>query len=170
MGYVGSYMWQIRQRVKDMRLITSTVDIIPINSEGKVKLVYAPHVGGWSIIGGHVELGDSWATAALNELREEAGIIASKEDLVPWATFSGPERIFKYQDGETQPFTLTFLVKNWESEGRQEDEEEVSKTGWFTVEEALGMEITPWLRRTLLAYQRYQETGEFQMIVEGGDG
>ena len=169
MGYVGSYMWQVRQKVGDMRLLTATVDVLPINPEGKVKLVYAEHVGGWSIVGGHVEHGDSWVSAALSELREEAGIVAKKEDLVPWATISGPNRIFHYQDGTTQPFTLIFLVKTWQSEGPPQDEEEVSKVGWFTVEEALAMKITPWLRKILLAYQVYEETGKFQMIEEGGE-
>lgn len=166
MGYVGSYIWSIRQKVGGMRLITATVDILPINDEGKVKLVYAEHFDSWSIVGGHAELGDSWASAALAELREEAGIVASKDDLVPWATISGPGRIFKYQDGETQPFTVAFLVKNWQNEGDPEDEEEVSNTGWFTVDEALSMQITPWLRQVLLAYQKYQATGQFQMIEE----
>lgn len=166
MGYVGSYVWKVRQAVGDMRLLTATVDVLVVNSDGKVKLAYAEHVGGWSIVGGHVEYGDSWASAALSELREEAGIIAEKQDLVPWATISGPGRIYHYQDGTTQPFTLVFLIKNWTSEGEQEDKGEVSKTGWFTVDEALDMKITRWLRRILLAYRQYETTGQFQMIEE----
>lgn len=164
MGYKGSFIWKLRQKVGSMRLITATVDVLPIDSEGRVKLAYADHVGGWSIVGGHVELGDSWRSAALNELREEVGIAASKDNLVPWATISGSKRIFSYADGETQPMTMIFLVKNWQEESQFEDDEEISQVGWFTVKEALGMEITPWLRKILLAYQQYQRTGEFQMI------
>lgn len=166
MGYIGSYIWQARQKVGNMRLLTATVDVLPVNAEGKIKLVYAEHVGGWSIVGGHVEPGDSWASAALNELREEAGIIADKKDLIPWATISGPSRIFKYQDGDTQPFTLIFLVKTWQSENLPEDTDEVSQTEWFSIEDALSMNITPWLRTILHAHQIYENTGDFQMIEE----
>lgn len=64
-------MWQLRQKAGNVRIITATVDVLPINPNGEVKLVYAPHVGGWSCVGGHIEPGDSWSSAALHELEEE---------------------------------------------------------------------------------------------------
>lgn len=67
---------------------------------------HAPHVNGWSCVSGHVELGDSWSSAALHELEEEAVIITTGEHLIPFAAISGPDRIFHYQDDDTQPFTL----------------------------------------------------------------
>lgn len=82
---------------------------------------HAPHVNGWSCVSGHVELGDSWSSAALHELEEEAVIITTGEHLIPFAAISGPDRIFHYQDDGTQPFTLCFLVKNWQHEGPQTD-------------------------------------------------
>lgn len=164
MAYKGSYMWQIRQRVGEMCIVTATVDVLPINSKNEVKLVYAPHVKGWSCVGGHVESGDSWTSAALHELEEEAGIIASEKDLIPFGAISGPQRIFHYQDGDTQPFTLCFLIKNWEYEGEQTDTEEIPENGWFILEEAFSMNITPWCRNILRGYQRYLETKTFQMI------
>lgn len=164
MGYVGSYVWQVRQKAGDMRLLTVTVDVVAVNGEGKIKIVYAPHVNGWAIAGGHAEYGDTWRTAALHELEEEAGIVARKEDLVPFAAMSGPKRIFQYQDGTTQPFTLCFLVKTWQSEGIQTDTEEVPETKWVTVEEALEMQLTASTRALLLAYREYVRTGEFQMV------
>lgn len=129
MSYKGSYMWRLRQKVGNMIIITATVDVLPINHEGKVKLVYAPHVGGWSCVGGHVEVGDSWSSAALHELEEEAGIIASEDDLIPFGAISGPERVFHYQDGDSQPFTMCFFVKHWRAEGGQTDKEEIPQNG-----------------------------------------
>lgn len=166
MGYKGSYMWQLRQKAGDMRVITATVDILPINEKGEVKMVYASLFDRWSCVGGHVELGDSWSSAALHELEEEAGIVAEKKDLIPFAAISGPERIYHYQDGETQPFTLCFYIKHWASEGEQTDTEEVPKNGWHKIEDALKLNITPWCRSILLGYQQYLETGEFQMIED----
>lgn len=166
MGYVGSYMWQLRQKVGDMRLLSTTVSILPINAQGEVKMVYASQFDSWSCVGGHVELGDSWSSAARKELEEEAGIIAKEEDIIPFGAMSGPARIFHYKDGTTQPFTLCFFVKKWEQEGQQTDTEEVLRNGWFSFEEALNMPITPWARKTLLSYQKYLQEGNFQMIED----
>lgn len=166
MSYVGSYMWKLRQKAAGMTVITATVDVLPINQKNEVKLVYAPHVNGWSCVGGHVELGDSWSSAACHELEEEAGIVARPENLIPFAAISGPERIFHYPDGDTQPFTLCFIVKNWESEGAQTDTEEIPSNGWFSIEQALSMDITPWCRHILNGYQEYLKTGIFQMLED----
>lgn len=166
MSYVGSYMWELRQKVGDMRVITATVDVLPVNARGEIKLVYSSVFERWSVVGGHVEHGDSWSSAAIKELEEEAGIVAQEKDLIPFGAISGPERIFHYQDGDTQPFTLCFLIKEWESEGEQIDTEEVPENGWFSLEEALEMPMTPWARSILLGYQRYLETREFQMIED----
>lgn len=166
MSYVRSYVWKLRQKVGPMRVLTVTVDVLPINDKGEVKMVYAPHVGGWSLIGGHAEEGDSWTSAALNELLEEGGIVAEPEDLIPFGAISGKERVFHYQDGETQPFTLCFLVKKWQKEGVHTDTEEVPENGWFSVEEALAMKTTPWCRTILLGLQEYMNTGKFQMMED----
>ncbi len=166
MGYVGSYVWQLRQKVGNKTLITATVDVLPIDRDGRVKLVYANHFDYWSNVGGHVELGDSWESAALNELREEAGITASKEDLELFATMSGEGRVYHYSDGDTQPFTLVFLCRNWESEDLPSDKEEVSKTEWLTLEEAKAKKTNPHTARLLEAYGEYQKTGRVQMVVE----
>lgn len=76
MSYKDSFVYSLRQKVGDMRLITATVDVVPIREDGKAKLVYAKQFDYWTPIGGHVELGDSWQSAAVHELSEEGGIIA----------------------------------------------------------------------------------------------
>lgn len=166
MSYVGSYMWELRQKVGDMCVITATVDVLPINPRGEIKLVYSSVFETWSVVGGHAEHGDSWSSAAIKELEEEAGIVAQEDNLIPFGAISGPERIFHYQDGDTQPFTFCFLIKEWEQEGEQTDIEEVPENGWFSLEKALEMSMTPWARNILLGYRKYLETGEFQMIED----
>lgn len=159
-------MWELRQKVGDMRVITATVDVLPVNSRGEIKLVYSSVFDRWSVVGGHVEHGDSWSSAAIKELGEEAGIVAREEDLIPFGALSGPERIFHYHDGDTQPFTLCFLIRKWESEGEQTDTEEVPENGWFSLGEALAMPITPWARNVLLGHQKYLEEEKFQMVED----
>jgi len=169
MGYVDSYMWRLRQKAGRMLILTATVDVLPINAKGQVKLAYASHVNSWSCIGGHVEEGDSWTSATRNELLEEGGIVAEEKDLIPFGAISGKQRIFHYQDGDTQPFTLCFSVKKWQKEGEQTDKEEIPENGWFDMEEALAMPLTPWARQILLGYLEYQKTGQFQMIEDVRD-
>lgn len=166
MSYQESYMWQLRQKIGNVCVITATIDVLPINKKGEIKLAYASHVDSWSCVGGHVELGDSWSSAAIHELEEEAGIITTEENLIPFGAISGPQRIFHYQDGDTQPFTLCFIVKKWDKETEQTDKEEIPTNGWFKLEDALKMQITPWCRNILLGYQRYLESGQFQMIKD----
>lgn len=118
MSYVGSYMWELRQKVGDMWMITVTVDVLPVNGKGEIKLAYSSVFDAWSVVDGHAEHGDSWSSAAIHELEEEAGIVAREEDLIPFGAISGPERIFHYQDGDTQPFTMCFFDQEVGERGR----------------------------------------------------
>jgi 8-oxo-dGTP pyrophosphatase MutT (NUDIX family) len=164
MSYEGSYVWKVRQKVGDMKLLTATVDILPVNDDGKVKIIFAKKKNCWNIVGGHVEEGDSWQSAAVNELREEAGIVAEKKNLVPFAAISGAGTVGQFSDGSTQAFTMVFLVREWENEKEAEDTEEISEVKWVSIDEALTMKIMSRLKLILLAYREYLKTGEFQMI------
>jgi ADP-ribose pyrophosphatase YjhB (NUDIX family) len=166
MGYVGSYIWQIRQKVGSKRLLTATVDVLPIDGNGRIKLVFQNHSGAWTIVGGNVEYGDSWGDAAIHELEEEAGITADKKDLELFATISGPGRIYHYQDGTTQAFTNIYIIRKWQKETDPTDDEEISETKWFSIAEAKKLDLNVHARRIIEAYERYLETGEIQVIEE----
>lgn len=164
MSYKGSYIWQLRQKVGNKTLMTTTVDVVVINQRGYIKLVYSNEFASWSIIAGHVEQGQTYLDAALSELYEEAGIVATKDQLIPFATVSGPDNIIKYADGQTNPFTLCFVIKSWMNETDYSDKEEIGRVCWFDLEEALQLELVKNTRWTLQAYQKYLETGNFQMV------
>ena len=88
MSYKDSFVYSLRQKVGDMRLITAGVDVVPVDQKGQVGLVYLKDRNDWFVPGGHVELGDSWQSAALRELYEEAGIEASLLDLELFGIFA----------------------------------------------------------------------------------
>lgn len=166
MSYKDSYMYKLRQKVGDMRVITATVNVMPINAEGKVKMVYAKQFDYWTGIGGHVELGDSWQSAALAELREEGGIVAKKEDLELYVMVSGPGRVYTYADGTTQPFTLGFVCRHWDEELAPSDEEEIADTAWVDIEEAKRKTTDKRMLNMLAALDDYLKTGKVQTIIE----
>jgi ADP-ribose pyrophosphatase YjhB (NUDIX family) len=159
-------MWQLRQKVGRMTVQATTVDTIPVRADGKIKLVFAPHLKSWTTAGGHVELSDSWGSAAIHELEEEAGIVANKADLELFATISGPGRIYHYSDGDTRPFTIIYLIKKWQEEHAPSDDEEVIDTKWVTLDEARRLKINEHIERILDAYEKYLETGKIQAIEE----
>lgn len=150
-----------------MTVITATVDVLAVDTKGRLKMVLTNHIGKWTLVGGHVEPGDSWASAAINELEEEAGIIANKADLELFATISGGGRIYHYQDGDTRPFTVIYLIKKWSEERMPGDDEEVAKTKWASLEEAKKMDINDHTQNIIEAYERYLDTGKLQEIEEG---
>lgn len=166
MSYKDSYVYSVRQKVGDMRLITATVNVMPINAQGQTKMVYANQFGYWTGIGGHVELGDSWQSAALAELREEGGIVAKMEDLELFVMASGPGRVYTYADGTTQPFSLGFICRRWDEELAPSDTEEIADTVWMDLGEAKNKTGDPRMRMMLAAAEEYLKTGKVQTIIE----
>lgn len=164
MGYVGSYIWKIRQKVGNETLLTVTVDVVVVDKDGRLKMVYVKHVDSWAFVGGHAELGDSFQSAALHELEEEIGFLANKDDLELIATLSGGGRISQYKDGNTQPMTLVFLCRNWHGEKERSDAEEVAKDAWFSIDEVKKLNISANARFVLDAYEGYLRDGKVQMI------
>lgn len=167
MGYVNSYYWKLRQKIGKQRLVTATVDVLPVRSDGKIKLVFEKWPNHWSTVGGHAELGESWNSAAINELKEEAGIVAHKDDLELFATISGAGRIYQYPDGSTQAFSNCYVVKKWSFEDKLTDEEEIGQTKWFSINEVKELDNLDSSARLIIeAYEEFLKTSKVQMIEE----
>lgn len=166
MSYRDSFIYSLRQKAGDMCLITATVDVVPINTRDEVKMVYHKHFNYWTPIGGHVELGDSWQSAAAHELYEEGGIEADEEDLELAATMSGPGRIYEYLDGTTQPFTLIFICRKWKDELKPTDVEEIAGAKWVSFDKAVRESANSRTKLILDACQEYLKTGKVQNIIE----
>ncbi|MBR2708824.1 NUDIX domain-containing protein [Candidatus Saccharibacteria bacterium] len=166
MSYENSFVYSLRQKVGDMRLITAGVEVVPVNKKNQIKFVRSRDIEGWSIPGGHVELGDSWQSAALKELREEVGIIANVGDLKICAIVSGPGRVFSYNDGTTQSFTVCFLCRDWEKEISFSDSEEIIEAKWMDIEQARKNVTSKRELMMLDAYEKFIMTEEIQMVFE----
>lgn len=94
----GGYIPTIRQKVGHEPLITIGVGVIIENDKGEILLQQRRDNGKWAIIGGGMELGESFEDTIRREAREEAGI-----ELGPLSLFSivnGPDRFVTYPNGD----------------------------------------------------------------------
>jgi ADP-ribose pyrophosphatase YjhB (NUDIX family) len=113
--------------------------------------------------GGAAEIGSSFASTAISELREETGLIAKEEDLIAFACISRPDiHILRYSNGDTtHAFAMWFLLKHW-SGTLATSADEVEELKFFP----LSNPPTPLLKPTSHAiglYLEYMRTGTFQI-------
>ena len=165
MGYKGSYLWTVRQKVGHDRLINATVDTIAVREDGKILLCYSNEFDAWTTPGGSTEFDKTWRQSALDELMEEGGLLADVDDLVPFAASSGAKWSHEYKNGDKlQSFSLAFICKKWTDQSGPTDTEEITKKQFFSLEEIKELRLSKFAKPLIEAYQRYLDTGEFQMI------
>ncbi len=103
-----------------------------------VKRKKAPNAGTWGFPGGHVELGETGLVAAVRELREETGVIAT-----PDRYLTNIDVVTRDADGGIAfHFLLAVVVCTYQN-GRPVAADDVSDAGWFTPEEAAALDQSP---------------------------
>ena len=162
MGYVGSYIWKIRQKIGHDEMVSATVDVVPIR-DGKFCMVFNKDFQAWCFPGGHAELGRTWGEVAKAELFEEAGLIARDEDLKAFAAISGYCLIYANGD-KNSLFSLAFVCEKFDEQDFP-DTEEIAEKHWFDFDEIDGLKKTDYATAIWGAYKKYRETGEFQQVV-----
>jgi len=165
MPYKDSYVWKLRQKIGDVRLLLPATDTICVNEKNEILMIYNRDFHGWAFPGGSVEHGMSWADCAAQETLEEGGLIVRPEDLVPFASISGNGYVFHYQDGSTQVFTLVFTTNKFSKSDTELDSEEIAEAKWVSLKEAERLPKTLSGEHLLSAYQIWLKTKEFQQIV-----
>lgn len=166
MPFVGSYIWKIRQKVGHDLLIVPAVDVVAVRDDGKILMVFNKDCDAWTFPGGCCESGnESWSSCALNELAEEGGVTAEKADLVPFASFSGGGNMFTYSNGDVAQFySMSFVTKKWHISSDELDYSEISERGFFSIDEIKELKLSHSARAVFPAYERYLQTGEFQIV------
>jgi 8-oxo-dGTP pyrophosphatase MutT (NUDIX family) len=163
MAYVGSYLWKLRQTVGHEMLLAPGASLLVLDSSDRVLLTRRADADVWCMPGGAAEVGGSFAATAVQELREETGLIVEESDLVGFACISRPDvHVLHYPNGDvTHCFAMWFLVRKWRGE-ISPGPDEVSDVRFFPLDEL----PSPLLRPTAHAlelYATYRRTGTFQV-------
>jgi ADP-ribose pyrophosphatase YjhB (NUDIX family) len=127
-----SYVSEMRELVGHRPLLLAAAGIVVVD-EGQWLLQRRIDDGLWGLIGGAVELGESFEDAARRELLEESGLTA--ESLRRLDVYSGPEFRLTYPNGD-QAYVVgvTFLAERVTGTAAP-DGEEGSELGWFSQEQ-----------------------------------
>ncbi|KRK88867.1 NUDIX hydrolase [Lentilactobacillus sunkii] len=103
-GYIGD----IRKLVGHMPLILNTAGGILLNDKKQVLLNLRTDTHNWSLPGGYMEFGETFAQTCVREYKEDSGV--DVEIVRPLKLFD--EGIFTYPNGDkVQNVTQLFLVK-----------------------------------------------------------
>jgi 8-oxo-dGTP pyrophosphatase MutT (NUDIX family) len=162
MGFEGSALWQVRQKVGTGLILWPGATVMVQRDDGRVLLGLRGDNGVWAMPGGGAEFGSSFADTALTELREETGLLADEDDLEAFASVSEVgNHLVTYPNGDrSHYFGLWFLLRRWRGEPVP-DGEEMLELDWFDP----GDPPRPLLGSTdagLALYGRWIETGRFQ--------
>lgn len=164
MPYVDSYIWKIRQKIGHDVLIMPSADVVAVDEDDKVLLVYNRDFDNWLFPGGYVELGQNSQECAARELLEEGGLVADPDKLVPFAFVSGHSA--EYSSGDvTCPFTQYFVTHEWRDAQSELDAVEVSERKWFSLDEIEKLGVNTHMREAIAAYIKYKQTGIYQMVA-----
>lgn len=135
--------------------------IVIEHEDGSILLHKRTDFNAWGLPGGSAEEGENIETIIIREVAEETGLIV--RDVRPFAFGSDPRHeTFEFPNGDrTQFFALIFYTRSFTGEAAVMDDES-SAVGWFAPDALPDM--LPNMARSMEAYARFKQTGEFQMI------
>jgi len=129
------------------RMPLVAVSVALMDRNGRILLVkrrFEPGKGLWSIPGGLVELGETIREAALRELEEETGVKADITRILDVVdVIVRDDDVIKYHY-----VIVVFEAVNPSGEAKQYSDE-CMKIGWFSLDEALSMELTRTAKRVI---------------------
>lgn len=162
MGYVGSYVWELRQVVGSRLLLLPGAQVLVIRTDGLVLFQRRSDNGVWEFPAGSCEPGQGFVDAAAAELFEETGISAQLGELIPFASLSDPGlHTLNYPNGDTvHAFAMCFLLRDWEGMVVPE-EAEVAEIAFFDMENPPQPTHGPTLE-VIRLFGEYRRTGKFQ--------
>jgi 8-oxo-dGTP pyrophosphatase MutT (NUDIX family) len=116
------YIFELRKHIGTKPIIMVGSGIIITDEKNRIVLQKRKDNNTWSLIGGAMELGETFEETAKREAKEEAGITLEELELIK--IFSGKEMYNKYPNGdEVYVVAAIFYVKKYSGEIKVNDHE-----------------------------------------------
>jgi len=164
MGYVGSYIWQIRQQHGwgTKPLLVPGVVIVIENADGQVLLGKRSDNNLWCTIGGATELGDTVLGTMQRELKEETNLTAEAYQV--FGIMSDPNQAYiKYEHGDESYGIMTLFHVTQTTGELQATDAEHTHFAWFAPHEFPDADMMPVVRYILDMFMEYKKSGQFQL-------
>ena len=92
------YILELRKLVGTRPIILTGVTVIVLNEQNNILLQRRTDTGDWGVIGGALELAETFEEAAKRELYEEAGLHSDEMRFIK--VLSGSDMYYKYPHGD----------------------------------------------------------------------
>ncbi|MDR4946458.1 NUDIX hydrolase [Neobacillus cucumis] len=125
MGYIED----LRSLVGNRPLILNSALVIFKNEKGEVLLVFRNDTNNWGLIGGYMELGETFEETVKREINEELNTSVNSLNL--YGIFSGKEFFHEYPNGDKVFSVIALFETNSLNEAISVDHQEVSKYQFF---------------------------------------
>jgi ADP-ribose pyrophosphatase YjhB (NUDIX family) len=155
-----SYIAGLRALIGHQKIIMPGVRAVIRDAEGRVLLGRRGDFGTWGLPAGAVELDEAVADALAREVLEETGLRVRRA--TPFGLYSDPSYSTTYPNGDqVQPFTLAFLVEEWDGEPVA-DGDETLQVAFFPLDALPPDEqVHAPHRKTLGDFCSFLDTGTF---------
>src|SRR5262249_46981133 len=139
---ISPYIRRLRDAVGRARIFVPSVSGL-IRDGNRLLLVQSNDDGLWSTPGGAIELAETPADAVVRELFEETGLRVAPRRL--FGVYGGPNFLVRYPNGDETQYLSTMFECSIVSGDLRPDGDETKSVGFFTLEEAERLPLSPWL-------------------------
>jgi 8-oxo-dGTP pyrophosphatase MutT (NUDIX family) len=150
---IAAHIARLRAVVGHELLLLPSVSVVPVDEAGRVLLVrHAGHGDGWDVLGGAVEVGESPATAAVREAREEIGVDVRLVRLLD--VLGGPDYEVSYPNGDRVAYVTAVYEAHVIEGSPAVSDGELSEVAWFGAGELPALGLSRFARALLSAVGR----------------
>jgi 8-oxo-dGTP pyrophosphatase MutT (NUDIX family) len=161
-GFADSYVGKLREVVGNRLVLVPGARIVIENAANEILLQKRSDFDKWGLPGGSAEEGESLDVTIVREVVEETGLELFEAKPFGFACDPGVET-FTFPNGDRcQYFVLNYYSRSFRGEPLVGDSESTA-VRWFSPTALPTM--LPNMLRSIQAYLRFLESGEFQMIV-----
>lgn len=138
---MGNYVQDLRKLVGHMPLqLPGTGVLVWRENNGKIEILLqlrSDH-NKWGLLGGGIELGESYQLCAVRELHQESGLVTSEDKLKLLGVYAGPAHVSVHPNGDVVYHTVVLYALKYEDTALDTEAEissETRKLGWLTLPE-----------------------------------